>query len=113
MQHDLYRGIPIEHLRVEGVDWMHRAEHIRSRSVRMKGDFDVEPTWATEAVMDPDRVLRMTGGVSLEVIGYSPTADRMFKVWIVPKNPNKGEWWGASACLANRRDRQRYGEARR
>jgi len=112
MKHDRYQGIPVGDLRIASIDWTHRAQHIRSRSARAKGDFDVEPKWATEAALDPERVLRMTGGFSLEVIGYSPTAGRVLKVWIVPKELSRGDWWGGSACLANRRDQRRYERVR-
>ena len=44
-------------LPIEGVDWSYRGEYIRTRSKRKPGEFDVEPEWATEAVMDEQRIL--------------------------------------------------------
>lgn len=35
----------------------------------------------------------------------SASSGRLLKVWIVPKEFD-GEWWGASACVANARDRR-------
>ena len=108
MEHDRYLRIRLDDLQIESVDWRHRAEHIRSRSLRVTGDFDVEPEWATEAALDTARIARTTGGLSIAVVGYSRSARRLVKVWLVPKDLAKGEWWGASACLANLRDRRQY-----
>lgn len=78
----------------------------------------MEPAWATEAALDPERVVRMTDGMSLKVIGLSGSAPsrgegevgRVLKVWIVPKDLAEGEWWGTTACDANDRDRSIYEE---
>ena len=112
MKHELYEGIPLRDLRINEVDWIHRAEHIQSRSSRTPGDFDVEPAWATQAALDPFRLMRTTSGVSVEVVGFSNRCGRVLKVWIVPKDMEAGAWWGASACQANRKDRREYEEAR-
>ena len=52
---DAYDDIPYEELPIETVDWQHRADYIRQRSVRkgQPNEFDVEPEWATEAALDP------------------------------------------------------------
>ena len=65
MDEDTYDGIPISQLPIDEVDWEHRGEYIRTRSKR-KGpeEFDVEPEWATEAVMDPRAVVRRDPGES-------------------------------------------------
>lgn len=51
-----YRGIPLGRLRIDWIVWTPaRAAHIRNR-VERKNDpreVDLEPEWATEAVMDP------------------------------------------------------------
>lgn len=112
-----YEGIPLEDLRFESVDWTYRAEHVASRSQRKgRDEFDVEPGWASEAVLDPRRIVRPTRGLSLKVVGVSMSAPprrpgqvgRVLKVWVVPKNIGAGEWWGASACDANADDRRAY-----
>lgn len=112
MADDEYQGLPLDRLRIQHVDWTYRAHHIRKRSERHAGDVDVEPEWATQAVLDPNRIVRTTGGASLEVVGLSSGAGRLLKVWIVAKDLTEGEWWGASACAANARDRRAYREAK-
>ena len=54
-----------------------RAKHIRARAER-KGPagVSIEPLWASEAALDPNRVRRGTGRESVEVLGYSPSARR-------------------------------------
>lgn len=119
---ELFEGIPYSQLRIDSVDWEHRAEYIRTRSTRYgPNEFDVEPEWATEAALDPDRLIgRGTSTTSIQVVGRSRTAlgripeevGRVLKVWLVPKDhpPVSGDWWGASACDGNERDRQAYKE---
>lgn len=118
---DTYRGVPVSDLSIVEVDWAHRGEHIRTRTVRYPdrpNEFDVEPEWATEAAFDSKSVRASTGGASLEVIGRSASAPprkpgeagRLLKVWLVPKDFDSGSWWGASACDANEEDRKSYME---
>lgn len=111
MEKPTYRGIPLDGLRIESVEWTdEQAEHIRTRSAR-KGtaEFDVELEWASEAVFDPDRIVGLPGsGQSIKVIGYSETAGRLLKVWLYPRNLQAGEWFGASACSANMTDQRNY-----
>lgn len=114
-----FEGIPYADLPRESVDWTHRGDYIRTRSQR-KGpnEFDVEPEWATEAALDPDALVGPgSSTTSVEVIGFSPSAPapdgqtlgRVLKVWLVPKtHPPDGDWWGASACLANDQDVAAY-----
>jgi hypothetical protein len=118
---ELFEGILYSQLRVDSVDWEHRAEHIRTRSTRYgPGEFDVEPEWATEAALDPRRLVgRGTSATSIQVVGWSQSAPsrapeevgRVLKVWLVPKDhpPVSGDWWGASACEGNETDRRMYG----
>lgn len=98
-----FEGIPVDELPIVAVDWLYRAEHIRMRSKRYPGDFDVEPAWATEAALDPGRLVDIASEGSIVVLGFSGEAGRVLKVWLVPKDdmPSSGEWWGASACAAN------------
>jgi hypothetical protein len=112
-----YGDTPLEALDISEIDWTHRAEHIRTRS-KEKGpkEFDVEPEWASEAALDPLRIISLTGGKSIEVIGLSRSAPprepgepgRVLKVWIIPKDLSSGSWWGTSACEANKKERRRY-----
>lgn len=103
------------------MDWEHRADYIRQRSHRKRqpGEFDVEPEWATEAVLldPPGRLVRDSGsesGESIEVIGYSVSADRILTVLLVPKDhPPSGDWWGASAWAASDADQRDYVQEQR
>jgi hypothetical protein len=109
---DRFPGIPIDELPILAVDWLHRAEHIRTRSARQPGDFDVEPACATEAALDPDRWVDVASDGSIVLLGFSEQAGRVLKVWLVPKEDMSvsGEWWGASACAANERNVRDYDE---
>lgn len=109
-----FQGIPIGELPILAVDWLHRGEHIRTRSARQPGDVDIEPAWATEAALDPDRLVDVASEGSIVVLGYSEQAGRVLKVWLVPKEdmPTSGEWWGASACAANERNMRDYYQAK-
>ncbi|MDP8928577.1 MAG: hypothetical protein M3O70_08400 [Actinomycetota bacterium] len=110
---------PLEDLTIESVDWTHRAEHIRTRSERYgRSELDVEPEWATEAALEPNRLIDRASERSIVVIGLSLSAPprhpqdegRLLKVWLVPKDLDLGDWWGASACEANASDRRQYWE---
>jgi hypothetical protein len=109
-----FQGISIGALPILAVDWVHRAAHIRTRSERSPGDFDVEPAWATEAALDPDRLVDVASEGSIVVLGLSRLAGRVLKIWLVPKEdmPASGEWWGASACAANERNTRDHEEAK-
>ena len=122
-EEDTYEGIPLAKLPINEVDWTHRGEHIRTRTKRYPDrpdEFDVEPEWATEAALDLHSVRGTTGGISVEVIGLSPSATpreagdagRILKIWLVPKDLEVGSWWGTSACDANAQDRDSYREAK-
>jgi len=109
-----YFGIPLERLLIDSVRWTPGgSEHIKTRTERHgTGEFNVEPEWATEAVLDPDRIVAPAGANSdsLEVIGFSASADELLKVWIYPEDLQEGTWFGASACKANSTDRRNYKE---
>ena len=119
----MYEGIPLDELRIETIRWTSAAaEHIRTRRHRYPdrmNELDIEPEWATEAALDPDRLVATTGGRSIEVIGRSVSAPprgargtgRVLKVWLVPEDLAEGTWLGASACAANQRERRAYRDA--
>lgn len=100
---------------VVAVDWGHRAGYIRTRSHRRAGEIDIDPSWADEAVADPDAAWldpdpKSKSGMSARVIGYSPTAEVVITVILVPKDENS--WWGANAWRANGVDEGIYREGR-
>jgi hypothetical protein len=110
---DAYDDIPYEEVSIEILDWSERGEYIRTRSSR-KGpsEFDVEPEWATEAVMEPNRLLgsgRSQSAETVRVVGYSPAAGQLLTVVLLGKQePVRGEWWGVNAWKANDRDERDY-----
>lgn len=96
-----YEGIPLSELRIDIIEWTpERSAHIRTRSARYArpNEFDVEPEWATEAALDPVRLVSTTAGKSIEVIGLSRSAPprqasqdgRLLKVWLYPKDHGRG-----------------------
>lgn len=114
MRGNEFLGIEISKLLINEIWWSpERSEHIRSRSKRYEPkEFDVEPEWATEAALDPKRIVGLAGGRSgsLEVIGYSQGATQLLKVWLYPDDVPRGRWHGVSACKANSTDRRNYQE---
>lgn len=119
---DLYDGIPYAELPIDSISWDDMAIlHITTRSLRLDPrELDIEPEWATEAALDP---MRLVGSgtsrdlKSIQVVGLSESAPpqrrgeagRLLKVWLVsPDHPPSGWWWGKSACTANRSDRLQY-----
>lgn len=70
MDKGVYKGVPLSALRIEAVVWTEdRAEHIRSRTIRYgDGEVDLEPAWAGEAVMDPDRIIAVAGDKGGDVV---------------------------------------------
>jgi len=111
-----FDGIPLSELPIDEVAWSEeRAKHIRTRAER-KGpaEINIEPQWASEAALDPNRLVRRgSGRESVEVLGYSPSARRMLLVWIyTTEHPPSGVWQGGSAIAAGRRLRAAYWEGR-
>lgn len=116
-----YKGVPVSELRIDSILWSEeRSEHLRTRTARYPGrnELDLEPEWATEAGLDPHRIVSLTGGLSIEVVGWSPSAPRregeaggrLLKVWLIPDEQTEGGWLGASACPANEFARKKYEE---
>ena len=84
---DNYRGIPLDHLEINQIEWSDAdTDHIRTRSKRKHPkEPDIEPEFATEAALDPLRRVGLpSSGPSLEVVGHSPSMDRVLKVWLLP-----------------------------
>jgi hypothetical protein len=109
-----FDGIPVGELPIDEVAWSEeRAKHIRTRAER-KGpaEINIEPLWASEAALDPNRLVRRgSGRESVEVLGYSPLARRVLLVWVyTTEHPPSGVWQGGSAIVAGRRLRAAYWE---
>ena len=118
---DSYRGVALEDLVIDAVEWGPRAtHHIQHRTDRYPThpERNIEPEWATEAALDPARMLFLarplpgkTSPESILVVGWSAGAMAVLKVWIVPKEPDglsTGEWAGRSASEANDAATRRY-----
>lgn len=110
-----YRGIRVEHLSIDSVFWPDgQVDYIRSRSSRRSNDVDIEPEWASEAVLDPKGTFadqtKADGSESrsLAVIGWSKAAGFCLVVWIIPVDLQAGEWIGVNAAKAGRRWIKQY-----
>ena len=108
-----YDGIPYGELPIEEVDWTHRADYIRTRSLRKgRPEFDVEPEWATQAALDPKGLVgdgRSESGETIRVVGRSVLAKEVLTVLLLPKeHPPAGDWWDVNAWKANNGERREY-----
>jgi hypothetical protein len=111
-----YRGVPLEALEINTVTWSEAgADHIRKRTARYGSvERNVEPEWATEAALDPARLVRPSASAksedtrSLQIIGYSPSCGLVLKVWVWAEDPRNDTWDGVSACFADRSTTNRY-----
>lgn len=116
---DSYDCIPYEELPIDSVDWQHRGDYIRQRSIRKNqpNAFDVEPEWATEAALDPEGLVGDGGsdsGETIKVVGHSAGAGRVLTVLLLPKDhPPAGDWWGVNAWAASSTDERRYRQRER
>jgi hypothetical protein len=96
------------------VEWTAgQAEHIRTRSSRYAGAFDIEPEWATEAALNPSRRFGLDpgskAGEGTRVVGRSRAAGRVLTVILVPEeHPPARGWLGVTAWVAKGRDLREY-----
>ena len=119
--HGTYRGVPLEQIRIESVQWPDdRAEYIRTRSSRRDNDRDVEPEWATEAATSgaevswapPPEGSDAVESESLVVLGYSDMVQAVLRVWLRPIDLQAGDWIGVNAAFPKRSVAQRFMERR-
>jgi hypothetical protein len=106
-----YRGTPLSRITITTIVWTDDiADHIRTRTVRYADtETNLEPDWATEASLDPYRMLRLsTTTDALIVIGWSATARLVLRVFLYPINLTAGEWAGATAAKAADHVTKRY-----
>lgn len=113
---ETYDGIPVSELRLDSVEWSpEQADHIRTRSKRYPGALDIEPEWATEAVLDPKARLgrdpASKTGESIRATGWSAGAGRVLTVILFPTaHPPAGEWLGVTSWTTKGRDLREYEE---
>ena len=89
-EEETYDDIAIPDLRVDSVTWTAgQAEHVRTRSSRYPGAVNLEPEWATEAVMDPKRRFGLDPasktGEGIRVVGRSATSGQVLTVILIPE----------------------------
>jgi hypothetical protein len=95
------------------VDWSKRADYIGERH-------SISAAWSDEAINDrhavwqtPDPASR--SGLSVRVIGYSPSAQAVLTVILIaadadPDERPNGDWWGSNAWVSNQQDQGLYSE---
>lgn len=111
---ETYDGVAVPDLRIDSVEWTRgQAGHIRTRSSRYAGAFDIEPEWATEAALDPARRFCLDPGSKtgegIRVVGRSEMAGRVLTVILIPEeHPPAGAWLGVTAWVARGRDLRDY-----
>jgi hypothetical protein len=100
---------------VEWIEWTpEAAEHIRSRSTRYAGAFDIEPGRTVEAVNDPDRLVdkpdpNSAHANSVQVVGYSHSARTV--ITVVALRGSDRVLHGASAWKTSGARLRQYKEA--
>jgi hypothetical protein len=115
-EEEAYDGVPISELRIDAVEWSPaQTDHIRTRSGRYPGAFDIEPEWATEAALDPRARIGLDpsskAGEGIRVAGWSTSAGRVLTVILVPAaHPPTGTWLGATSWVTKGRDPRDYRE---
>lgn len=113
-EEETYDGIAIPDLVVDSVTWTAgQAEHVRTRSSRYPGAVNLEPEWATEAVMDPKRRFGLDPasktGEGIRVVGRSATSGQVLTVILIPEeHPPMGAWLGVTAWVTKGRDLRDY-----
>lgn len=90
------------------VDWSHGAEH-------MWLEHQLRPSAANEALADEEALLfdpdpKSRSGVSVRVLGFSPSVGAVLVVILVRRDDRPGAWWGANGWVANSGDRRMYEE---
>lgn len=108
---DYYDGMLVVELPITDID-VPDPTHLQ-RSIRYPGALDLTPVAAIEAGHDPHGLIardpRSKTGEAIRVVGYSPTADRVLIVVLIPdQHPPTGLWHVATAWSANRTERNTY-----
>lgn len=108
---EYYDGMLVVDLPITAIDVPDPA-HLQ-RSTRYPGALDLEPAAAIEAGHDPNGLIardpRSKTGEAIRIVGYSPTADRVLVVVLIPaQHPPTGLWYVATAWPANSPERRAY-----
>ena len=102
---ELYDGIPVADLPVTEID-VPDPVHLR-RSLRYPGEIDIDPAAAVEAALDLRGLIardpQSRTGEAVRVVGFSPTAERLLVVVLLPDgHPPTGLWHVVTAWPAGR-----------
>ncbi len=89
--------------------------HLR-RSLRYPGEIDIDPAAAVEAALDLRGLIardpQSRTGEAVRVVGFSPTAERLLVVVLLPDgHPPTGLWHVVTAWPAGRELRAAYAAA--
>ncbi|MCA1676219.1 MAG: hypothetical protein LC799_29945, partial [Actinobacteria bacterium] len=108
---ELYDGVPVFTLPILEVD-VPNPTHLQ-RSLRYPNEIDIDPAAAIEAALDPHGLVardpKSRTGEAIRIIGYSPTADRVLLVVLLPhEHPPQGRWHLVTAWPASRHWREAY-----
>jgi hypothetical protein len=116
VEEEAYDDIPVAELRIDSVEWLpEQTDHIRTRSKRYSGAFNIEPEWATQAVLDPRARIGLhpasKTGEAIRVTGWSAGAARVLTIILLPAvHPPDGAWLGATSWTTKGRDLRDYWE---
>jgi hypothetical protein len=116
VKEESYDGIRVADLSIDSVEWLfEQAEHIRARSTRYPGAFDIQPEWATEAALDPRARIGLSPasktGEGIRVTGWSRGAGRILTAILIPMDhPPIGAWLGVTSWVTKGRELRDYGE---
>lgn len=116
-----YRGQRLGDLQIVDISWPDWcADHVRTRRTRYpegQDELDIEPEWATEAALDPHRLLSISQENDLRVTGwsmYAPSAPwsqrqgRVLRVILKPVDIEDGHWSGFTAAPASQKASEHY-----
>lgn len=87
-------------------DWSQRGDYMYSRH-------GITPTWAAEALADPERVVlepdpSSKSGLGVRIIGYSAAAECLVTIIVLEHD---GTVYGVNGWRSNNTDHRRYREA--
>jgi hypothetical protein len=116
VEEEAFDELPVAALRIDSVEWLpEQTDHIRTRSKRYPGAFNIEPEWATEAVLDPRARIGLQPasktGEAIQVTGWSAGAGHVLTIILLPAaHLRDGAWLGATSWATKGRDLRDYWE---
>lgn len=108
-------GVRLADLVFETIGWtLERTRHVEQRAQRKRStEYAPLVEDAPQACQDPSRLIARAGG-SVVVLGYSPSAERVLFVALVPSgHASEGAWFGVTARAARRDERAAWAGSQR